>query len=308
MVSFASRGGYSRRTLCGMGLQCQPYRSEAHRASKGWEAGTHRREAQDTGGMLCGGAEGGLMDLQGYLTTLADYGVEDVPVSRPVRLCSVEGCGKKHHSIGYCSKHWMRVRAHGDPLKVNPRGKVGVITEETKPRLLALLAKDCLPYSEIGKRFGVSRERIRQLAIKHGLGKTGRQRKVACNIANIRPEFERHFARLIAACPVQVLPLYLNGFANDGFHHFAVIISGKRWAVTTGCHRPVGNNIYHQFYPNPPCIVQFPDGFMVIPEDAPRRKHVMFALNPSCPQMGAKSAFHGWRDYWNAWHLLKEGQ
>ena len=29
--------------------------------------------------------------------------------------CSVDGCNEKHKAKGYCKKHYMRVRAHGDP-------------------------------------------------------------------------------------------------------------------------------------------------------------------------------------------------
>lgn len=31
------------------------------------------------------------------------------------RLCSIEGCGKKHFSLGYCRLHYSRVKAHGTP-------------------------------------------------------------------------------------------------------------------------------------------------------------------------------------------------
>lgn len=31
----------------------------------------------------------------------------------PGRICSVEGCGKKHYSLGYCVTHYNRVRANG---------------------------------------------------------------------------------------------------------------------------------------------------------------------------------------------------
>lgn len=32
------------------------------------------------------------------------------------RTCSVDGCGKPHHSHGFCSSHGSRWKAHGDPL------------------------------------------------------------------------------------------------------------------------------------------------------------------------------------------------
>lgn len=36
-----------------------------------------------------------------------------------MRLCSVEGCEKKHRRNGYCDHHSARVRRHGDPHKLN---------------------------------------------------------------------------------------------------------------------------------------------------------------------------------------------
>lgn len=34
-----------------------------------------------------------------------------------MKICIVEGCGLKHHSIGYCSTHYYRVSRHGTPEK-----------------------------------------------------------------------------------------------------------------------------------------------------------------------------------------------
>lgn len=36
-------------------------------------------------------------------------------VKKPPRLCSVEGCNIIHRAHGYCNKHQMRVKRHGDP-------------------------------------------------------------------------------------------------------------------------------------------------------------------------------------------------
>lgn len=33
-----------------------------------------------------------------------------------MKTCSVDGCGNKHLAKGFCAKHYMRYRAHGDPL------------------------------------------------------------------------------------------------------------------------------------------------------------------------------------------------
>lgn len=34
------------------------------------------------------------------------------------RVCSIEGCEQRHHSLGYCRLHLRRFKAHGDPTAV----------------------------------------------------------------------------------------------------------------------------------------------------------------------------------------------
>lgn len=35
-------------------------------------------------------------------------------MTKPNRICSVDGCGKRHSCKGYCSTHYSRYRTHGD--------------------------------------------------------------------------------------------------------------------------------------------------------------------------------------------------
>lgn len=37
-----------------------------------------------------------------------------------MKICKVEGCGKKHRRNGYCMTHSTRVHRHGDPDAVHP--------------------------------------------------------------------------------------------------------------------------------------------------------------------------------------------
>lgn len=41
----------------------------------------------------------------------------DVPAWQPGRYgyCTVEGCGRQHLAMGYCTGHYSRFRKHGDP-------------------------------------------------------------------------------------------------------------------------------------------------------------------------------------------------
>lgn len=40
------------------------------------------------------------------------------------RICSIEGCEKRHYTRGWCNVHYQRWLRHGDPLKVLPRVRV----------------------------------------------------------------------------------------------------------------------------------------------------------------------------------------
>lgn len=40
-----------------------------------------------------------------------------------MRLCSIEGCGGKHQSLGFCTKHYLRYWSGKDPL-VDPRPEI----------------------------------------------------------------------------------------------------------------------------------------------------------------------------------------
>ena len=42
---------------------------------------------------------------------------------RPVRLCIVDGCVRKHRANGYCALHGQRARRNGSPMVVKVGGR-----------------------------------------------------------------------------------------------------------------------------------------------------------------------------------------
>ena len=82
------------------------------------------------------------------------------------RICSIEGCGKKHYGRGYCQMHHMRLWVHGDPTTVKGHRSAGHEFYENVARSYS--QSDCLfwPYANVrgypvfnyaGKRWLVTR-------------------------------------------------------------------------------------------------------------------------------------------------------
>ncbi|KKM45932.1 hypothetical protein LCGC14_1560190, partial [marine sediment metagenome] len=40
-----------------------------------------------------------------------------------MKICSVENCGKKHRGKGYCQKHYLRFKLHGNSLTIGNNRK-----------------------------------------------------------------------------------------------------------------------------------------------------------------------------------------
>ena len=72
------------------------------------------------------------------------------------RICSIEGCGKRHYCGGYCNAHYRRFRRHGDPTA--GRARVGEPAQFVDDLVLANLSEEaCLlwPYAQDRGGYGV---------------------------------------------------------------------------------------------------------------------------------------------------------
>lgn len=76
------------------------------------------------------------------------------------RICSIDGCERKHYARGWCNSHYHSYRRYGDPLRATP---IPVIVPRGLPldqRFLAWLAEDpsgCLLWT--GRRNRLSDDR-----------------------------------------------------------------------------------------------------------------------------------------------------
>ena len=44
-------------------------------------------------------------------------------MAKSIRKCSIDGCENKHNALGFCVKHYTRLRTHGDPSALRPNAK-----------------------------------------------------------------------------------------------------------------------------------------------------------------------------------------
>lgn len=82
-----------------------------------------------------------------------------------MKLCTVDNCEKKHMARGYCPTHYARVRNTGTTDAVLQRK----IPLERHQELFADLSMGTFKLDELGRKYGVTRERIRQLESKWNL-------------------------------------------------------------------------------------------------------------------------------------------
>jgi len=74
------------------------------------------------------------------------------------RICSIEGCGKPHSTLGYCAMHARRVRIHGDPLYV--AGTAYGAAQQFIKTASSYESNDCLPWPFSRCRAGYGRIHI----------------------------------------------------------------------------------------------------------------------------------------------------
>lgn len=103
-----------------------------------------------------------------------------------MRICSVEGCMSAHDAKGFCHRHYMRFRLHGDPLA----GRKSTIPKGTTGKFIAEVAlrhegDDCLdwPFSTV-RNYGQMVEN----------GKHWIASRYVCTIVNGSPPTPKHEA------------------------------------------------------------------------------------------------------------------
>ena len=79
------------------------------------------------------------------------YGDPLADFSRKRPTCTIDGCSDPHMALGYCWKHYARVRTHGDPERVDaPAPMLGI----EHPRWVADMNKYDSAHARVRRRRG----------------------------------------------------------------------------------------------------------------------------------------------------------
>lgn len=173
-------------------------------------------------------------------------------------------------------------------------------------RIKSLLGNDSITQSEIARRLGVSRERVRQIADRISPGRVERIRAYAAlrrESARVdHPELRERQRR----CADNGLGY---GLVREGGEWRRVIINGHSCLI-----RPMnlGGNVHWRISPSIlPADFYLYKGtgrWLILPADKMPAKATSFSEAPDLgrPQRGQRRGCrHDWSSYFEAWHLLK---
>jgi len=175
-------------------------------------------------------------------------------------------------------------------------------------RLRALL-DTCLNFSVIGKRLGISRERVRQLASRLGY-KSGMERNTLCRLKKWEAEAieDPMITALRQSCPYPVELIRLPSARGDlRFYASVVMILGKRCTIHKASYH--GKETVHFNYSRgfgglcEFSLVLIPDGRWIVCQSL-KPGSTCFKLGERILP-GRKGSFHGWNERIGAWHMLE---
>lgn len=181
-------------------------------------------------------------------------------------------------------------------------------------RIRALLNTPCITFSEVGRRVGVSRERVRQIADRF-CQETGRQRQHVCAINQGRNKLPADCLAVRAeeVCREKGLPFQFANYAVNGSRlpsKITAIIGNEKCLLRRSSERKNGNIVVRKPLSNDKdatfMLSPLRDGRWLI---VPRSKwpHRSTEFKPGVLlRPGGKSNRHDWPAYIDAWHLLKK--
>src|SRR6266849_8344703 len=164
----------------------------------------------------------------------------------------------------------------------------------------AMLERDCITHAEIARRIGLTRERVRQLALLMGFA-DGRSRHAICRMERRRKEMAEFFVQA-----------QKRGFAVELLGTRNAYINGKLCIQRKACWHDVGKSGHKYTYLSirqhrgrfDICAWKLPDGrFLILPKKLTGFSQTTFNPEES-ERLGTNSSSHYYRDYIERWSLL----
>jgi hypothetical protein len=188
-------------------------------------------------------------------------------------------------------------------FKIHKRGfkrHTGSVFHRKAKLIRAMLERNCITHAEIARRIGVTRERVRQLALQMGFA-DGRSRHAICRMERRKKEMAEFFVEA-----------QKRGFPVEPLGRKSAYINGKICIQRQACWHTIGRGKYKYTYlsihrPSSRfdiCAWKLPDGrFLILP-----KKLVGFTQTTFNPEeserLGTYSSSHYYREYIERWSLL----
>jgi len=164
----------------------------------------------------------------------------------------------------------------------------------------AMLERNCITHAEIARRIGVTRERVRQLALQMGFA-DGRSRHAICRMERRKKEMAEFFVeakkRGYAVEPLGTRSAYING-------KLCVQRQACWHQIRMGKHRYTYLSIHQPQSRFDICAWKLPDGrFLILPKKLAGFRQTTFNPEES-ERFGTASSSHHYREHIERWSLL----
>ena len=164
----------------------------------------------------------------------------------------------------------------------------------------AMLERNCITHAEIARRVGLTRERVRQLALQMGFA-DGRSRHAICRIERRRKEMPEFFVEAEK-----------RGFAVEPLGRKSAYINGMICVQRQACWREIEKSGHKYTYLSirrprsrfDICAWKLPDDrFLILPRKLVHFAQTVFTLKES-GHPGTDGSSHYYRDYIERWDLM----
>src|SRR5258706_5935678 len=198
------------------------------------------------------------------------------------------------NSMRSCQTCWFQVDKRGFK-----RQTLSVLHRKGK-LIRAMLERNCITHAEIARRVGLTRERVRQLALQMGFA-DGRSRHAICRMERRKKEMAELFVEA-----------QKRGFAVEPLGTRSAYINGKLCLQRKACWHDVGKSQHKYTYLSifrparrfDICAWKLPDGrFLILPKKLTGFRQTTFNPEES-EHLRTASSSHYYRQHIERWSLL----